>query len=104
MSGKKETRDLTRGRARTCGPRLEVVGYGGAAVLPDAAGQEVRPTEVGCDWGEVDGSRDAGGGCRRGRRLHVELTFVEFPHSTSDHRKKNGKEIRRVSPQLKSLF
>jgi len=94
MSGKKETRDLSRGE-RTCGPRLEVVGYGGAAVLPDATGQEVRPAEARSHWGEVDGGRDAGGGCRRGRRLHVGSGSWNFrPPPPCDHRRENGKEIK----------
>jgi hypothetical protein len=60
--------------ARTCAPRLEVVGDGGAAVLPDAAGQEVRPAKVSGRRGEVDGGRDAaGGGGRRGRVLHFRF-------------------------------
>jgi hypothetical protein len=76
MRGQKETRAFDS-VARTCAPGLEVVGDGGAAVLLDAAGKEVRRAKVGGRWGEVDGGRDAGGGGgRMGRVLHVRFGSV----------------------------
>lgn len=91
MRGQKETRAFDS-VARTCAPGLEVVGDGGAAVLLDAAGKEVRRAKVGGRWGEVDGGRDAaagGGGGRMGRVLHVRLGVFSKPPRLVDDLYKN---------------